>query len=375
MFQPVFGRVHGTFGALVIVTLIAATSLGIVRAAHVSPLTNHVYNCSGGKVCVEGDSTGNPYGVEGISASADGVHGMTHSSTGSSGVAGIANNTSGYSYGVYGSSANGNGVYGGSTSTHGVYGTSSIRGGAGVYGVNTAACCGWGVYGKATDGPGVYGESTGKSTRVNPGVYGTSSQGPGVEGYTSGASAGVFGTSQGTGVEAATGLGTALVAVVAAAGGSIFEGRSPGGKCAIDGLANLSCTGTIQGGQALRTRHRTSTGRHVLAYASESATATIEDVGTARMAGGVANVQIDPSFASVMDRRWYYVFLTPLGDTRGLYVSLKTANSFEVRETEHGRSSLQFDYRIVARPLDAKDDRLPDAPPLRLHHLALPPPG
>jgi hypothetical protein len=115
----------------------------------------------------------------------------------------------------------------------------------------------------------------------------------------------------------------------------------------------------------VRIRHANANGEHVLAYAAESATATIEDVGTARIVGGVANVRIDPAFASVTDHRWYYVFLTPLGDTRGLYVSTKTASAFQVRETEHGRSTLEFDYRIVAHPLDAENDRLPLAPAMR----------
>ncbi|HEV3089810.1 MAG TPA: hypothetical protein VGX91_00040 [Candidatus Cybelea sp.] len=376
MFQLASGRTRVTLGALAIGTLIATASLGVVRAAHVSPLTGHVYGCSSGKVCLEGDSSGSPNGVEGISADTNGVLGVTNSSIGSSGVAGIANNTSGYSYGVYGSSANGEGIYGGSTAAHGVYGTSSARGAAGVYGVNTAACCGWGVYGKATNGPGVYGVNNATGSRVNPGVYGTSSQGSGVEGQGPTNNTGVLGISEtGPGIAGVSGSGTAVTAS-AGLGGNLFVGEGQeGGECVMDAMGNLTCTGTIQGGKAARTRHRTSSGRHVLAYASESATATIEDVGTARMAGGVANVQIDPGFASVMDRKWYYVFLTPLGDTRGLYVSLKTAGAFEVRETEHGRSSLDFDYRIVAHPLDAKDDRLPDAPPLRLHGAVRPPPG
>ena len=54
-----------------------------------------------------------------------------------------------------------------------------------------------------------------------------------------------------------------------------------------------------------------------------------------------------------------------MADTRGLYVSLKTPSGFEVREAQGGRSSLPFDYRIVARPLDAANDRLPLAPPPR----------
>jgi hypothetical protein len=80
------------------------------------------------------------------------------------------------------------------------------------------------------------------------------------------------------------------------------------------------------------------------------------------MTGGTANVTIDPAFASVMDHKWYYVFLTPLGDTRGLYVSIKTASAFQVRENERGRSNVAFDYRIIAHPVDERSDRLPPAP-------------
>ena len=106
----------------------------------------------------------------------------------------------------------------------------------------------------------------------------------------------------------------------------------------------------------------------MLTYASESSPAqTVEDVGTGRMSDGIANVRIDPAFASVTDHRWYYVFLTPLGDTRGLYVSMKTASGFRVRENERGRSNVEFDYRIVAHPLDAKYERLPDALPPKRH--------
>jgi hypothetical protein len=131
----------------------------------------------------------------------------------------------------------------------------------------------------------------------------------------------------------------------------------------MDARADLSCTGSIEGSAALRVTDRNSNGQRVVSYGSESATATIEDVGTARLVRGVANVQIDPSFAAVMDRKWYYVFLTPLGDTRGLYVSVKTATGFQVREAEGGRSNLSLDYRIVAHPLDAPNDRLPISPP------------
>jgi hypothetical protein len=144
----------------------------------------------------------------------------------------------------------------------------------------------------------------------------------------------------------------------------VATNSATGGDCYIDAFGDLDCSGSIQG-SVIRTVHRNGAGRRVVAYASESASATIEDVGTARMSDGVANVHIDPAFSSVMAHQWYYVFLTPLGDTRGLYVSSKTLTGFQVREAERGRNSLEFDYRIVANPVDGQNARLPQAQTLR----------
>jgi hypothetical protein len=46
--------------------------------------------------------------------------------------------------------------------------------------------------------------------------------------------------------------------------------------------------------------------------------------------------------------RTYHVFLTPNGDCKGLYISNRTAASFEVHELGGGSSSVEFSYRIVA---------------------------
>jgi hypothetical protein len=66
----------------------------------------------------------------------------------------------------------------------------------------------------------------------------------------------------------------------------------------------------------------------------------------------------------------YYVSLTPLGDTRGLYVNAKSPAGFAVRETQGGRSGIAFDYRIVAHPSDANTDRLSPAPEMRTPRLS-----
>jgi hypothetical protein len=306
-------------GTIAVGVVVAISSVTIVRAEHVNPDRSRTYHCSGGTACVEGSSSGSStWGVYGTLADADGVHGVSNTTNGNSGTSGISTATSGSGHGVYGRSSNGQGVYGTSSSNNGVEGHSTGSGASGVAGIQqgTSSCSGDGVYSESADKTNLYEALEAKADSSN--TY-------------------------------------------------IFEGfnASTNGLCTIDYNATLACTGGAVM-KNVRTRHTNANGERVLAYAAESATATIEDVGTARMVGGVANVAIDSAFASVMDRKWYYVFLTPLGDTRGLYVSQKTASAFQVRESEGGRSRLEFDYRIVAHPLDAKSDRLPLAPSMRM---------
>ncbi|HET6276464.1 MAG TPA: hypothetical protein VFE16_11095 [Candidatus Cybelea sp.] len=306
-------------GMIAVGVVVAFSSFTIVRAEHVQPATRKTFKCTSGTACVEGSSTGSgTWGVYGTAVSADGLHGVTNSTNGNSGTSGISTGTSGSAHGVYGRSSNGQGVYGTSSSNNGVEGHSSASGGSGVAGIET-----------------------GKSSESGVGVYSESAD--------------------------TTNSYEALEAKADSSNTYIFEGYNAVTEalCTIDYNATLACTGGAIV-KSVRTRHTNANGQHVLAYAAESATATIEDVGTARLIAGVANVAIDPAFGAVMDHRWYYVFLTPLGETRGLYVSSKAASSFQVRESEGGRSRVEFDYRIVAHPFDAKNDRLPLARALRM---------
>jgi hypothetical protein len=84
-------------------------------------------------------------------------------------------------------------------------------------------------------------------------------------------------------------------------------------------------------------------------YGSASASPTIEDSGTAHLVNGAATIALDRTFAQAIDLSTpYRVFLTPGGDTKGLYVTAKTASGFVVREVQQGHDSLDFDYRILA---------------------------
>lgn len=132
--------------------------------------------------------------------------------------------------------------------------------------------------------------------------------------------------------------------------------KADGGSCSIDGKGDLACTGTaspivpVDNGS-----------RKVALYAVESPENWFEDFGSGQLSNGFAVISLEPTFAQTINADVeYHVFLTPNGDSRGLYVAAKTSTSFEVREQGGGASSIGFDYRIVARRKGYENVRLAD---------------
>jgi hypothetical protein len=83
-------------------------------------------------------------------------------------------------------------------------------------------------------------------------------------------------------------------------------------------------------------------------------------LGEGRLVNGAARVQLDPAFAgAIAQQPNYLVFITPEGDTRGLYVTGKSLTGFEVRESQGGRATVDFSYRAVAHPYGDASPRLP----------------
>lgn len=367
-------------------TIVAFSSLAVVRAEHFRPDKSKTYSCSSGTACLQAKSTG----ASTVAFSATSTAGLSNAAVFGT-AAGTAVFGNGGSAGVVGYSANNFGVEGftGTSGENGVYGESDAYGNgyanAGIEGYQTSGSPG--VYGASSSGPAILGEGN-----SGYGVEGITSANSGVYGYsTGGGYNGVYGENDaggGVGVYGYAGSGNGVLGDSEGSTGFAVAGQTTDGsgylfgvvnfqnfdECSIDPDANLTCSGKVVGG-ALAERHRNSIGQRVLSYASQSASATIEDVGEGRLFNGVANVVIPDDFASVIDRgKNYYVFLTPMGDTRGLYVSLKTSSGFQVRETLRGRSNVAFDYRIVAKPIDASDDRLPLAPRMRRPHMGAHPP-
>jgi hypothetical protein len=295
-------------------------------------------------------------------------------------------------YAVMGSSLKSNGIVGLTTENNinvgGIFGLDdSFRGESN------------GVVGQSKNGDGVFGFSTGAS-------------GWGVEGYgnASGAGDGVLGDAIGSGVDAfgeATPNGTDAEALyVEGDGGSPLIGAyntsfanpfevydntydtaycpkvnpcNAAGDTVVTGdlyvYGNVS-VGSASGGASQLSVRRTSSGRQVATYAAQERRAVAEDTGEAQLQAGQVRVPLDPDFAATIDAKSsYVVFITPEGDTRGMYVTGRTSQGFTVRETLGGRSNTPFAYRIVAKflPAPAPQARAPRAHGIPRQHRALSP--
>jgi hypothetical protein len=217
----------------------------------------------------------------------------------------------------------------------GVWGHANTTSGIGVVGVQTTYSPSdtilWrpgGLFGgrngvigisKESGGYGLYGQNQSASGDYSIGVYGESSSATGWAGY--------FWNGVGNGVYVSGGSGKVGLTV---AGGS---------KNAVVA---------------------TDEGSHLL-YSEESSEVWFSDYGFGQLQEGKAVVAIDPLFAKTVNlAEPYHVFVQVYGDAE-VYVSNRTAQSFEVHLRD-GDPSVEFSYRLVAKRLGFEDDRLEPAP-------------
>jgi hypothetical protein len=352
----------------------------------------NTYSGSSGGVAIHGEANGG-IGVRGTSVSNTGFYGAsgsgtmlapgvegestngtssaTLSSAGGFGLAGLAGGTyPGYGVLGYGNLA---GVNGETTSP----GTSSTAYGIGVSGYDAGGTSAndynVGVLGSTANGVGVLGEANGTPTAglighgYTVGLYAVAHEATNKYGVVEYGAVGIESESDDYPLELRNTESDAVAQLVSPyylfnaytgqenfANGTYFYVN-------YSGDARLSGTLTTSKGTYARTRGRSGTAR--LAYGARTTAPTIEDVGGGQLVGGRAVVQIDAAFADTIDsRRPYRIFLTPQGDCNGLYVAEKNPGRFVVRELHAGRSSIAFDYRIVAKPADDDGSRLAAVP-------------
>jgi hypothetical protein len=158
----------------------------------------------------------------------------------------------------------------------------------------------------------------------------------------------------------------ALVGVTNFSTGVAFQARANSPAVAAGFfVGNVSVFGSlgVTGGKFAVVK--SADGKYHAMHAVEAPEAWFEDVGTARLTNGAATVALDPQFAQHIRTDDYHVFLTPGADSKGLYVTNRSATGFTVREQQAGTSDVSFSWRVMAKRGDIKDERLPvwEVPP------------
>ena len=364
--------------ALVACGALATAALATMQPARANAFVarlNSLVTCATTTACVVGANTANGIGVSGTdSGSGIGVSGTSVNGFGM--VASSTNLSAIYassvkSNGIFASSQNGHGVSGRSANSYGVYGGSGGTGSnaAGVWGngpfvgvLGSTSNNGFGVKGLTASGEGVWGLAssggigTGGESMAGDGVYANSLTGTGLYAY----------SALGTGLRSdihSTGFSVVGTSVDGTGNGADFEGGRFGiiGRAHASGfplvltdsgynnLFYVNGVGDIYYSGNFISFVRTTNGAAVSSFTAKSTEPTVEDTGSAHLVAGVVTVALDHSFAAAIDAATpYRVFITPGGETRGLFVAQKTSHGFVVREMQAGRSNVAFDYRIVA---------------------------
>jgi hypothetical protein len=97
-----------------------------------------------------------------------------------------------------------------------------------------------------------------------------------------------------------------------------------------------------------------------LLYCMESPEVWFEDFGVARLANGIAIVELDPVFletVTIDEANPMKVFVTPRGSSAGLWVETHDVR-FVVHENPGGTSDVEFDWRVVAKRKGLESRRL-----------------
>jgi hypothetical protein len=398
-------RFHGVGAAALIAAATLIVGIGSTLAQAAGSGTNGAVgpnaSCTSVNSCFEVDNKSSGSGLTGTSLKGVGVIGKTSflstsSSNAKAGVLGQDLNlndtfnagvlgTSKSGFGIQGVSTNGTAVFGRSTNSAGVSGSSANGVGivgsgfiGGVFG-QAASASGFGIQGVGFQG--VLGTNTtdknsdalvatgfgGKLIRAN------NSHNVNVLTLDDGGSLNLTGNFSASGDFPVIGFAKGGVALVGQAtdgtsvavegngfGGPIFTGFNAANTNVflVSDNGNLNITGQIfTSGTCLNGCSRT---KRVQSYVPHESMPMSEDVGEAQLVGGRAYVPLGADFANVIDQRTtYLVFVTPEGNSRGLYVSDKSHIGFAVHENEGGRSTVVFSYRIVAKPYGEDETRLP----------------
>ncbi len=268
-------------------------------------------------------------------------------------------------------------------STYGVYGQSASATGFGVDGVNTNAS-GTGLFAIGNNAAGTY-LTGGSGAAINGSGIGTFSiartaaSGNGVVGignnltgsiYTPGSGSGVTGVGAQYGI---VGFATTTVNTnplnnsvsngAGASAGGYFEVLTAGIAQTWAYVGARDNTGTLRkiiGSGTVNTIVKDLDEKYVALSCPEAPENLFQDYGVGQLVNGKVHITIDPIFAKnivVNENHPLRVFVQLEGDCKGVYVTNKTKDGFDVIELNAGSSNTSFSWSIVA---NRADEILPD---------------
>ncbi len=188
-------------------------------------------------------------------------------------------------------------------------------------------------------------------------VYAEATTGTGVYAVSSGSNAGVVGVSAGgISIQADSASGLAFAGTTTTGVGGYFS-RSGATGYAIRAVGPVLIEGDFTATGMKSAAVPGSDGELRRVFCLESPDSIFEDFGRDRLVNGRGVVRFDPEFRAIIRGDKYEIFLTPLADCKGLYVSSMDRQGFEVHEVGGGTSTLQFSYRVAGKRKDVADEK------------------
>lgn len=288
----------------------------------------------------------------------------------------------GISYGVYGDASgtvgsnggNAIGVFGSAGSSNSATGVVALGGGTNFYTMTTGS-------GASFTGQSIGSVSIALSTPGGVGAIGisdasnsiiTPTRGAGLLGI--GNQYGVVGMNQQT--LANTNQANNQATTLNNNAGGYFEMQNNGGTAQAWTYVATRVGGTlykVHGSGAQGTIVKDLDGSYIGLACPESPEIVFQDYGSSQLVDGRAHVEIDPRFVAhitVNDKHPLRVFIQLEGACNGVYVTNKTATSFDVLELLGGSSDAAFSYTIIA---NRADEVLPDGSTASYADVRFPP--
>jgi len=139
------------------------------------------------------------------------------------------------------------------------------------------------------------------------------------------------------------------------AGGYFVNGIGAGAAYAYVGIFDGTVNRKIVGNGTVNTIVKDLNDNPVLLSAPESPENLFQDYGSGKLVNGKATIKLDPIFSKnilVNDEHPLRVFVQLEGDCKGVYITNKTGNGFEVIELDGGSSTVNFTWFVTANRAD-----------------------